>query len=1524
MVRRKAVPDKNRKADVRPVKRLRTEGPFVSISQFSATDAELFGIIWSVPAFIGEVGIGTLRCARTGRELLFDEDPISTQKVLYGLSQLDPSLLRVTISERTRNPETVTVSVTLHRLVVEGKKTLACRWLLHDRVYRILVSILGQMYRGWLKDSYGSERLNRTVAKSSVKDLLEIARPTGLERPAAPRIIGLNAMLRPYQAHVVAWMVSREQEVAWKPVQKADDTVLSVLDVYGGRSCVDFVLPVEGSWEQGENRKEKLISFNVVTGTFAATQQSQLPGNVPNINGHAYANGSATMKDEEEGQYHHHYHQDAHGTSNGDHGTDHDESGTETIFGNVRGGILADEMGLGKTVETIATILTHQRDRPTLQSLGLKEVIDTDDSDSKSLRNRKIIECIACSSIDEIEDIITSRKLQSRLSPKRYICATCIRNRRFPTAATLIVCPQSILLQWQEEIEKHCDMSAFKCIIYEGIQKQGYVSPLELMEADVVLVSYSTFRSEVHYIPENRVERSSRHKRRRIIPSSPLTCIEWWRMCVDEVQMVEGRTSKAAEVARMLNVVNRWCISGTPLSHALPDLEGLSSLLRIPLFDRDPELWTLLKNGVTPFLNTLQLQMVVELMWRNEKHLVASEMYIPPQSESMISLELSPIEAHFYSREQEAIRPKMEKVLHAWHRGIRAGYYTTTDNEQLRRCLENLWPLRRACVHPQISIKGGTTHNLSKATSTLQNVLDAMIANTTVEAEEVQRKLAMAMNGMAACYYMKGETVKAIETYDAVIALDSKGNEIGAKKDPTTDGNRVLKIDVHTSESHGQQQEQQEQPKEQLRKDVRLDPMQKLHSIHNLGEIIKESKTVVDDSASVISHDLTSLRQTEKTLIEAYLRDFERAMEQALGALDQSAQRLRLWDKYRAGASSVPPKRESHDGPPEWAAMLAYVSSHSLEKKVLSRIQAMYQDVSGAYANLDAMGMRSLAGVHYLFATKYGQISEKRDEVMSMLRTVVANFSDEIWVERQANCGKCRQDLLRTGPECDFCRINRHLLIFDGLLFGLSAAERMESEMDVVGRQQKDNAFMRDDGLCELIAKATLQVIRHHHSSKAPVGDDVSRDGDDLLARFTQVKKERWSTLGTLWTKAHDLISARDEVKMFCHRIRIRRPEQIVAPHEETLWIEPFRIDEELRRHQADCTVEQDALRRKQGHLIYLKHLSTPASSKATVKPEQTQRPQHQESEQGQEHQQQATAVHHEDCPVCLQPLMHQFALFPCAHGMHNECTFHYFERFGHRASMPCPKCRAQFAIDAIVHVDNTASAAGGGAGSNGTHRPRRSEISTKIDALVDLVADIAEERHGSVGQAPFKCLIFSQWTRALEVIHHALEGAGVRCLSALGSNVKAQRAIASFKRDPAVTCLLLRLKDGGRGLNLTEATHVFLVEPSLNKAEEDQAVNRVHRMGQRMETFVYRFGIKGSIEEHILALTSQTYRTQSTRQSLGGGPTSGSGKAVGEMDARLTYQDVHQLYYRSLGHLDELVENGHDDDPPDPQSNDS
>lgn len=90
------------------------------------------------------------------------------------------------------------------------------------------------------------------------------------------------------------------------------------------------------------------------------------------------------------------------------------------------------------------------------------------------------------------------------------------------------------------------------------------------------------------------------------------------------------------------------------------------------------------------------------------------------------------------------------------------------------------------------------------------------------------------------------------------------------------------------------------------------------------------------------------------------------------------------------------------------------------------------------------------------------------------------------------------------------------------------------------------------------------------------------------------------------------------------------------------------------------------------------------------------------------------------------------------------------------------------------------------------------------------------------------------------------------------------------FKKDSSVTIMLVSLKAGGVGLNLTSASRVYIMEPYWNPAIEQQAVDRVHRMGQTRPVYTVRFICSGTIEDSILelqrkklALTQMTFKEE-------------------------------------------------------------
>jgi superfamily II DNA or RNA helicase len=145
---------------------------------------------------------------------------------------------------------------------------------------------------------------------------------------------------------------------------------------------------------------------------------------------------------------------------------------------------------------------------------------------------------------------------------------------------------------------------------------------------------------------------------------------------------------------------------------------------------------------------------------------------------------------------------------------------------------------------------------------------------------------------------------------------------------------------------------------------------------------------------------------------------------------------------------------------------------------------------------------------------------------------------------------------------------------------------------------------------------------------------------------------------------------------------------------------------------------------------------------------------------------------------------------------------------------------------------------------------PRYHDIpSTKLDALMELLTEIASEGH--------RTLVFSQFTRFLGNAKQRLDDAGIEYCYLDGSTKRRPEVLNQFRTGTAPV-FLISLKAGGFGLNLTEADYCVLLDPWWNPATEAQAVDRVHRIGQTRNVMVYRLVAKDTIEEKVMALKAR------------------------------------------------------------------
>lgn len=142
----------------------------------------------------------------------------------------------------------------------------------------------------------------------------------------------------------------------------------------------------------------------------------------------------------------------------------------------------------------------------------------------------------------------------------------------------------------------------------------------------------------------------------------------------------------------------------------------------------------------------------------------------------------------------------------------------------------------------------------------------------------------------------------------------------------------------------------------------------------------------------------------------------------------------------------------------------------------------------------------------------------------------------------------------------------------------------------------------------------------------------------------------------------------------------------------------------------------------------------------------------------------------------------------------------------------------------------------------------------TKIDMIIKHILYILGQDVTS------KFLIFSQWDSVLAILtdgmkankigHLRLEGTG--WASEKKMHVAPSEVVSVFESNFDICCLLLNSRSQSAGLTLNAASHVFLIEPLLDLGMEAQAIHRVHRIGQKKKTHVWRYSVEGTIEGQI------------------------------------------------------------------------
>ncbi len=166
---------------------------------------------------------------------------------------------------------------------------------------------------------------------------------------------------------------------------------------------------------------------------------------------------------------------------------------------------------------------------------------------------------------------------------------------------------------------------------------------------------------------------------------------------------------------------------------------------------------------------------------------------------------------------------------------------------------------------------------------------------------------------------------------------------------------------------------------------------------------------------------------------------------------------------------------------------------------------------------------------------------------------------------------------------------------------------------------------------------------------------------------------------------------------------------------------------------------------------------------------------------------------------------------------------------------------------------------------------------SAKYEMLLELLQTLVEGKH--------KTVIFSQYTRMLQIMREDFEARGIRFAYLDGSSKNRLEVVKQFNEDAEIPVFLVSLKAGGTGLNLVGADTVIHYDMWWNPAVESQATDRVHRMGQKNSVSAYKLITLGTIEEKIAEM-------QKKKKGLVKKVVSCDDEAI----AKLTWEDVLEL----------------------------
>ncbi|XP_065365815.1 E3 ubiquitin-protein ligase SHPRH [Calliphora vicina] len=1064
------------------------------------------------------------------------------------------------------------------------------------------------------------------------------------------------------------------------------------------------------------------------------------------------------------------------------------------------GGILADEMGLGKTVEMLALILLNP-----CHEVNLNPRMET--FLSIVISKRRCVEyklfCI-CNSNSKINIVQCSKcnlwqhqkcvnfydsEADNDEVNSPYLCPSCWQHviqeyGLLKTKATFIVSPNTIKLQWLSEIKRHVQPS-LRVLIYEGVLSGKWISPRQLGEYDIVLTDYNVLRAEIYYTQDNVSERTTRNKPRSMRASTPILMLDWWRVLLDEAQMVESKTSRVASLVRMIPAINRWAVTGTPIQHSLNDLQPLLQFIG---FEAASEnfIWhqlvndfvlqqqTDLENSNTNASCPALIDILQKCMWRTCKTQIASELEIPPQREVVHSIQFDNLEKLFYNEQHEECRSKfLENVLKY------SKIMSTISPQVMNMILQPFLKIRQSCTMPMVLATSNANNNFNshqqKQFLQPQELHDYLKSANELSCKSELRAVASSHNGLAALYFLQKKYDEAIKNYEAVLKLSKDYTDMNIVVDSLLQIHALhntMQIKIVQSEMSTINLENYENQYNQLE--------------------WKYLSTYASNLATVKNAYEATLEKLNTEITESFIITMAEGLE-VLSANDELILMQKIHDDCTPRFGSTNAKLAELQS----TRTLLYVVQlwFNKVKSISKTLQTDIQDLKYFSENVRSRNQVSPA----IWRKIMHLVNSVYDCHLSEIREVQKSKKD---IEKQKKSQKKDKTL------CKMCCIRDAVNTFECLLFD-----------KVIDKNTHDTEGMEIPSFEMYLCKLTFHFIKNKHR------------------RLNSIMEKNWLYLENLqlvckrlikfWIEMEYTIKAYDELNMCKMRITLTDE----ADDKSIFKIMENEIDGRIAEQQNELMSAQRQFIVKLARLRYIKHLEG-------------------NDDPG-------------PCPICHLTENDRYAVLECGHHICFPClkSIRSYVKGSH---FKCSICRNLQQNQKIYYVSRAKN-------KYADMEKIKGNYSSKITYMVGLILKLQSHQIEEFEQPQstietnaeennVKILIFSQWEPIIQAIALALKANSITYRSQC-----TPKTIEEFKNpNLGITCLLMPFVRGSKGLNLVEATHVFLVEPILNPAEELQAIGRVHRFGQHRQTTVHRFIVSESIEENIYNFINSSSSTSS------------------------------------------------------------